>query len=171
MTRKIPVGRHNQKESSAIALDARVITIVTITSRDPIIRSMSDRSAPSAILLFAHGARDPRWTEPFEQLRAIVAARAPDATVALAYLEHAQPGLLEAATALATARIDRIRVVPLFFGRGGHLREDFPRQMAQVRQRLPDVRFDVTAAAGEDPSVLEALATFAIDAPTAPLER
>ena len=31
---------------------------------------------------------------------------------------------------MAAAGVRRIRVVPMFFGRGGHLREDFPRQLA-----------------------------------------
>ena len=56
-------------------------------------------------------------------------------------------------------------MVPLFFGRGGHLREDFPRQLAAAQARGPDVQFVVTDAAGEDEGVLDALATFALEAP------
>ena len=39
-----------------------------------------------AIVLFAHGARDPRWAQPFEAIAARVRAAAPDCRVALAYL-------------------------------------------------------------------------------------
>ena len=62
----------------------------------------------------------------------------------------------------------RIKVVPLFFGRGGHLREDFPRQLAAAQARCPDDQFVVTEAAGEDDGVLDALATFALEAPAIP---
>jgi sirohydrochlorin cobaltochelatase len=119
----------------------------------------------TALVLYVHGAKDPRWAEPFERLRAMIAARVPDMPVKIAFLEHASPDLVQAATELATAGVQRIKVVPLFFGRGGHLREDFPRQLAGAHARLPHVRFEVTQAAGEDDGVLEALATFALEAP------
>ena len=118
----------------------------------------------SGVILFVHGARDPRWAEPFERLRAKVAARAAGESVALAFLEHRMPDLAQAAAAMAEAGVRRIKVVPMFFGRGGHLRQDFPRQVAMAKARLPDVRFDITAAAGEDERVLDALATFVLTA-------
>jgi sirohydrochlorin cobaltochelatase len=52
----------------------------------------------------------------------------------------------------------------MFFGRGGHLRDDFPRQLEKARARVPQVGFDVTEAAGESEQVLDALATFALGA-------
>ena len=121
----------------------------------------------SGLILYVHGARDPRWAEPFERLRDIVAARMPDSPISLAFLDHAAPDLTQAATALAAEGAQRIKVVPLFFGRGGHLREDLPRQLASARSRLPHVQFEVTRAAGENADVLDALATFAIQARTA----
>jgi len=114
------------------------------------------------VVLFAHGARDPRWAEPFERLRAIVAARRPDAAVTLAFLETMQPDLATASRAMAARGVKQLRVVPLFFGRGGHLREDFPRQVAEARAAAPGVEFEILAAAGEDAGVAEALADFAL---------
>jgi sirohydrochlorin cobaltochelatase len=122
----------------------------------------------TALILFVHGARDPRWAVPFERLRSLIAARSPDIPVKVAFLEHARPDLMQAASDLAASGARRIKVVPLFFGRGGHLREDFPRQLAAAQARLADVQFDVTDAAGEDDGVLDALATFALEAPAAP---
>jgi hypothetical protein len=46
--------------------------------------------------------------------------------VALAYLEHG-PSLEEAVTALAAKGALSIRVVPLFLGTGGHVRNDLPK--------------------------------------------
>ena len=114
------------------------------------------------VVLFAHGARDPRWAEPFERLRAIVAARRPEAAVALAFLESMPPDLATASREMASKGVKRLRVVPLFFGRGGHLREDFPRQVAQARAAAPGVDFEILGAAGEDEAVVEALADFAL---------
>jgi sirohydrochlorin cobaltochelatase len=119
----------------------------------------------TALILFVHGARDPRWAVPFERLKALISARSPDIPVELAFLEHARPDLVEAASELVASGARKIKVVPLFFGRGGHLREDFPRQLAAAQARCPDVQFVVTDAAGEDDGVLDALATFALEAP------
>jgi sirohydrochlorin cobaltochelatase len=118
----------------------------------------------TGIILYVHGARDPRWAEPFRRLRAIVEARGEGATVALAFLEHGVPDLAEAAAVMASDGVRSIRIVPMFFGRGGHLRDDFPRQLEKARARVPQVGFDVTEAAGESEQVLDALATFALGA-------
>ncbi len=122
------------------------------------------------LILFAHGARDARWAQPFERLRAKVEARSPEMLVALAFLEFREPDLTQAALHMVGHGVRHIRIVPLFFGRGGHLREDFPRQLDSVRRRLPQVEFVVTIAAGEDESVLDALAAFTLAAPAAPAQ-
>ena len=119
---------------------------------------MADRG----IVLFAHGARDLRWAEPFERLRSRVETRRPDLVVALAFLEHLQPDLASAIRALADRGVTRVRIVPLFFGRGGHLRDDFPQHVARARAAAPAVAIEVSPAAGEDPAVIEALADFAL---------
>ena len=122
----------------------------------------------SGLILFAHGARDPRWAEPFERLRDKVQARMDGIVVTLAFLEHRSPSLVEAASDMAAQGVRTIRIVPMFFGRGGHLRTDFPRQLDAVKARVPHVRLEVTAAAGEDQGVLDTLATFAVEAASRP---
>lgn len=120
---------------------------------------------PSGLILYVHGARDPRWAEPFYRLREKIGERAPEMRVCVAFLEHATPDLQQAALDMAANGIDRVRVVPMFFGRGGHLREDFPRQLRAAQARLPAMVFEVTEAAGESEPVLDALAAFALNAP------
>jgi sirohydrochlorin cobaltochelatase len=115
-----------------------------------------------AVILYAHGARDPRWAEPFERLLARLREKRPELPVALAFLDYLEPDLKSAAEAFAAQGISAIRIVPLFFGRGGHLSEDFPRQMTAVEAALPNVKFEVVDAAGEAPEVLDALAEFAL---------
>ena len=122
------------------------------------------------VILYVHGARDVRWAAPFERLRDKLASRMHGVPVSLAFLEYREPDLTHAALDLVRAGVERIRVVPMFFGRGGHLREDFPRQLAAARAQVPQIAFEVTAAAGEDDSVLDALASFAANAPATHLE-
>ena len=125
-------------------------------------------ASTSGLILYVHGARDPRWSEPFQRLRVRIHERMPDLPVTVAFLEHATPDLTQAAATMAAAGVQRIRIVPLFFGRGGHLREDFPRQLARARDQCPSIEFEVTQAAGEDDQVLDALATFALEASGVP---
>lgn len=123
--------------------------------------------ASDGLILYVHGARDPRWAEPFHRLRAKVAERAPAHRVVVAFLEHGRPTLSEAAHDMAAHGVLRIRIVPLFFGRGGHLREDLPRQLGEARAAAPSAVFEVTEAAGEHEAVLDALTRFALEAPPA----
>ena len=125
---------------------------------------MNDFAPPvtTGVLLFAHGARDPQWAEPFEAVRARVAARLPGRHVALAFLELMIPDLERATEAAIDAGCDRIEVVPLFLGQGSHLKRDLPARLDALRRRWPDVTFDVARAAGEDDAVLEALADYGV---------
>ncbi len=117
-----------------------------------------------AIILFAHGARDPRWAEPFLRVVERVRTRAPDLSVELAYLEHLEPKLDAAARRLADAGARAIRVVPLFVGRGGHLRVQVPRLVDEVAAALPGVAIELALPAGDDDAVIDALATFCLRA-------
>jgi sirohydrochlorin cobaltochelatase len=117
-----------------------------------------------AIILFAHGARDARWAEPFVRIASKVRAAAPGLTVELAYLEHLEPNLEQAARRLAKLGATGIRIVPLFLGQGGHLRVEVPKLVAAVKAGLPDVTFEVSIPAGEDSAVIDALAAYCLRA-------
>ena len=125
---------------------------------------LAESSARSAIVLLAHGARDPRWAEPFLRVADRVRAAAPDLAVELAYLEHLHPGLQEATQRLAKGGAKAIRVVPLFFGRGGHLRVEVPRLVGEAAARLPGIAIELALPAGEDDAVIDALAAFCVRA-------
>ena len=65
------------------------------------------------LLLFAHGARDERWAQPFEAVAARVRARAPEVEVRLSFLEFMTPGLVDAGTMLANFLLRRRLVAVL----------------------------------------------------------
>ena len=115
-------------------------------------------------MLFAHGARDPRWAEPFERVRALVVERRPDAQVELAYLELMDPDLDGAVDRLVARGCVAITIVPLFLGQGSHLRRDLPAKADAVRARLPSLVLRVEAAAGDDAMVVAALADYCLRA-------
>ncbi|WDZ97650.1 CbiX/SirB N-terminal domain-containing protein [Herbaspirillum sp. WKF16] len=123
-------------------------------------------SSPSAhsLILFAHGARDPAWAAPFERLRALAQAAMPQAGVQLAFLELMQPDLPTAAALEIARGAERITVVPVFLGQGGHVRRDLPQLLEQLRQAHPQARIDTVPAAGEDDAVLQAIAAYCVAA-------
>jgi len=125
---------------------------------------MPDETKNVGIVLLAHGARDSRWGAPFLSVLERVRADAPDLAVELAYLEHLAPSLPEAVRRLADRGAASIRVVPLFFGRGGHLREDVPALVAAIAAERPGITVEVTLPAGDDSSVQRSLAEFCIRA-------
>lgn len=114
-----------------------------------------------AIILFGHGARDARWRDPFEQLLALWRQQHPMVKVELAFLELMQPSLLEAIGALVSQGAVQISVVPVFFGQGGHLRNDFPVLLANCQEKFPNIQLSATPAVGEDKGVLQAIIDFA----------
>ena len=107
------------------------------------------------VILFAHGSRDPDWARPFE---AIAAQLSGDFLVRLAYLEIMRPTLGEAVGALAAAGARSIRVVPVFLGAGGHVKQDLPRLVAEAGRAHPGVQLSLEAPVGEQPAVLAAIA-------------
>ena len=122
-------------------------------------------TATTGLLLFAHGARDPQWAQPFEAVAARCAlARGPQ-RVALAFLEFMTPDLVSAGQQLVAGGCTRVDVVPLFLGAGGHVRKDIPVLMARLQAEHPTVLFALRPAIGEAAAVIEAMATVAL-APT-----
>jgi sirohydrochlorin cobaltochelatase len=113
-----------------------------------------------AIILFGHGARDIRWREPFDRLATLWKEQYPATPVALAFLEMMEPSLSQAIATLNARGATQIAVVPVFFGQGGHLRNDFPVLLEECRNQYPQVSLSATPAVGEDQAVLQAIIDF-----------
>jgi len=114
------------------------------------------------LILFAHGARDPRWAIPFEAVAERVRTLQPGAAVRLAYLEFMSPNLPEAGAELARAGCTHIEVVPMFLGAGGHVRKDLPALLDAMRAAHPGLQLTLHTAVGEIDSVMAAMAEAAV---------
>jgi sirohydrochlorin cobaltochelatase len=113
------------------------------------------------VLLFAHGARDPRWAAPFEAVAARVRDHDASLEVRLAYLELMAPTIAEAGGELAMAGCDRVDIVPLFLGAGGHVRKDLPALVHDLEDAYPLVQWRLHPAVGELEPVIAAMADTA----------
>ena len=76
----------------------------------------------------------------------------------LAYLELMQPSLPACAAALHGEGVRTLRVVPVFLGSGGHLKEDLPKLVASIRAQYEDLDIAVDPPVGEQPEVIAAIA-------------
>lgn len=117
--------------------------------------------AREGLILFAHGARDPRWALPFQAVAEQVRALRPGTEVRLAFLELMPPDLPAVGDELVRSGCNRVTVVPLFLGAGGHVRRDLPALVAALAERHGQVDFRLAFAVGEDPVVVSALASAA----------
>ena len=116
----------------------------------------------TAIILFAHGSRDPLWRLPIEAVATEIRRRHPVAQVSCAYLELCLPSLPQAADDMVAAGATHIRVFPLFLGVGKHAREDLSLIVEEIRSKHPQVRLELLATAGESAQLTALLADIAL---------
>lgn len=115
------------------------------------------------IILFGHGSRDPLWRRPIEAVAARLRSREPALPVRCAYLEFDQPDLSAAVDQLAGDGAVEITIVPMFLGTGKHAREDLPPLVKALGEKHPSLRLTLRRAVGEDPRVLDLLASIALE--------
>ena len=115
-----------------------------------------------AIILFAHGARDPDWAAPFRAIQRQLQAARPDVLVLTAFQEFMSPSLEAAVAQSAAEGARRVVVVPLFIGQGSHVKRDLPLLLAQERRRYPQLELLVLPAIGDAPEVLQAITDWVL---------
>ena len=116
----------------------------------------------TALVLFAHGSRDPEWVRPFEVLRESVRLQAPDTAIELAYLEATAPDLNLCVRTLAAGGVTAIKVLPLFLALGKHLRTDIPELAARIKLDYPALTIEFLPALGQAPEFAAALGALAL---------
>ena len=114
----------------------------------------------TGIIYFGHGARDIRWREPFDRLKELWQSAHPNSPCELAFLEMMNPSLEEAIQKLVNKNICSIKIIPVFFGQGGHLRKDFPVLLDDAKLKFPDIELSASCAVGESDLILQAIMDF-----------
>jgi sirohydrochlorin cobaltochelatase len=123
-----------------------------------------------ALILFAHGARDPAWRKPLDELAAAVRGRTTrsgdgggDLGVEIAFLELMAPDLPTTIDALVARGARRIAVLPVFWSRGGPVAHDLPPLLDAARARHAGIEFTTLPTLSELPGLLEFVAAIAIE--------
>jgi sirohydrochlorin cobaltochelatase len=117
-----------------------------------------------AIILFAHGARDPEWSAPFDAIQRRLQTARPDALVLTAFQEFMAPNLAAAVAQSAAQGAKRIVVVPVFIGPGSHVKRDLPLLLEEERRRHPQLELQVLPAIGDAPEILQAVSDWILRA-------
>jgi sirohydrochlorin cobaltochelatase len=115
-----------------------------------------------AIILFAHGARDPEWAAPFGIIKQQLQAARPEVQVELAFQDFMTPSLEAAVAQSALQGAKRIVLVPLFMAQGGHLKQDLPLLVGKLRQQHPQLELQVMPAIGDAPEILQAISDWVL---------
>ena len=115
-----------------------------------------------AIILFAHGSRDPQWHKPIQAVAERIAQRSPNTVVRCAYLELTEPDLPHVTNVLVAEGATNLCVVPMFLGVGRHAREDLPELINALKAAHPAVDISCQPAVGEQNSLLDLLADIAL---------
>lgn len=116
----------------------------------------------TAMILFAHGARDPRWAAPFQRLQVLTQNSLPEIAVELAFLEFMTPNLTDLVTRLVQDGCEKVIVSPIFLGQGGHVLRDLPVMINALRETYPSLELQQLEAAGEDAAVLQAIRDYCV---------
>jgi sirohydrochlorin cobaltochelatase len=118
----------------------------------------------NGFILFAHGSRDPVWSQPFEAMLVRIQQAAPQMPSALAYLELMQPDFATVTAQLVERGVTHIRVLPAFLAVGKHLRVDLPEFVEHALATHAGLRIEVLPAAGLTDTLQNAIVDLALKA-------
>ncbi|MER6958634.1 sirohydrochlorin chelatase [Streptomyces sp. NPDC000618] len=117
------------------------------------------RSGPPALVVVAHGSRDPRALSTVRTLLDRVREQRPDVAVHLGHIELNEPLLTDTLADLDARGTTDAVLVPLLLARGYHVKRDIPEMAATAR-----VRTRVAAPLGPHPLLVDTLRTRLIEA-------
>ncbi len=112
---------------------------------------MINEEAKFGLVLLAHGSADRQWCHSFEVMARTLRQDFGSERVYLAYLQFAQPGLLDVVAEAVENNIRTIQILPLFMAGGGHVAKDIPVQVETATLAFPLVSFEVLPALGQYP--------------------
>ncbi|WP_329217094.1 sirohydrochlorin chelatase [Streptomyces sp. NBC_01485] len=117
------------------------------------------RPGPPALVVVAHGSRDPRALSTVRTLLDRVREQRPGLPVHLGHIELNEPLLTDTLADLDAHGTPDAVLVPLLLARGYHVKRDIPEMAAKAR-----VRARVAAPLGPHPLLVEALHTRLVEA-------
>ncbi|MEU5767993.1 sirohydrochlorin chelatase [Streptomyces asoensis] len=157
-------SRYDRYDESEVPFDSTAHTMNRISSppagRPGLVHlDGRRRPAPPALVVVAHGSRDPRALSTVRALLDRVREQRPGLAVHLGHIELNEPLLTDTLAGLDARGTADAVLVPLLLARGHHVRRDIPETAAKAR-----VRTRVAAPLGPHPLLAEALHARLVEA-------
>ncbi|MEV0847388.1 sirohydrochlorin chelatase [Streptomyces sp. NPDC049954] len=135
---------------------------------------MTVRPAPHhrpALLVVAHGSRDPRHSRTVRALVRRAGRLRPGLRVATAFLDFDTPSVPQALERLAAQGVHEVVALPLLLTRAFHAKSDIPAVLEESRRRVPGLRVRQADVLGPSPLLTAALERRLAQAGSLPRER
>ncbi|WP_225849347.1 sirohydrochlorin chelatase [Streptomyces sp. HPF1205] len=124
-----------------------------------------------ALLVIAHGSRDPRHAATVRALTRRVALARPGLRVETAFLDFCTPSVPAAARRLAAEGVRDTVALPLLLTRAFHAKADIPAVLRECAAALPSLRLRTADVLGPSPLLTAALERRLAEAGLAPGDR
>lgn len=108
------------------------------------------------VLVVGHGSRREEANRDVREAASAIGRRGGFPLVEAAFLEIEHPNIAEAFTHLVERGACKVTVHPYFLSPGRHARGDLPREVREVAQSFPGVRYQITRPLSAHPLVIEA---------------
>lgn len=109
------------------------------------------------VILLAHGSRDPRWRQPFENLLTSIREQLGEEKTELAYMEFCSPNIDDVVSEAYAQGIMKLKFLPLFMAAGAHLRDDVPVMFENLMKEKPGLEIELLDPIGENPVIQKAI--------------
>jgi sirohydrochlorin ferrochelatase len=109
----------------------------------------------NALILLAHGSRDPLGSQPLAQIKRWVQSARPDLDVREAYLSLNEPTLEACLQGLHHEGCAQATVLPMLVSRGHHLNVELPVLIDDLQARFPSLRLSVSPHLGSDAAIVD----------------
>lgn len=119
---------------------------------------------PTALLLIAHGSREPAANADLHRLADELRATGRYAAVGAAFLELAEPDIDGGGAACVEGGAGRVVLVPYFLSAGVHVRRDLTAARERLAGRFAGVEFRLAEPLGPHPLLTEIVVQRAADA-------
>lgn len=128
-------------------------------------------SPAPALLVIAHGSRDPRHAATVHALTRRTRALRPGMRVETAFLDFNTPSVGQVLSSLYLSGVREVVALPLLLTRAFHAKSDIPAALAEATTRLPGLSVRVADVLGPSPLLVSALERRLTEAGLAPADR
>lgn len=104
----------------------------------------------TGVLLVAHGSRILEANTHAVAVGRMVQEKYHVEPLVVSFMAHMAPNIEQGVEQLVDQGVEHIKVIPLFLYNGLHIQEDIPNELADVKERFPNVEITFGRALGAD---------------------